>query len=538
MIDITPDGRSLLYINVAEGETRIMRRRLEDAEAVPLAGSQRQIAGIYISRDAREYFTVDPQTGQMLRFPTDGGNPRPLPAGLAVAAYAAWGSDGTLWLSPQSDRARGVARVTSEGAVDYPLRALSDLNVVQILPGDKHAIAVRSPIGTAFGPAFIVDLQAVEATPILGVDVVEIKYVKGLLVYVLPNGTMEAVRFDIDDGRTLGRPVTIANGVGLTGFGQAHLAVSENGTVAYIPDEPRSLILVDRAGNARPATAERRNFHIPRFSPDGRRILVDFNGVDGRDVWLLDVPDGTLSRVTLDRDGHDATWGPGDGDVTYSSAIRGGGQLGIYRTRPGRGAEMDTIISDPSLSYPGVWLPDRSGLVTAGNSIQSESRSDIALVQNSGRGPIVPLVASRFDEMYPSVSRDGRWLAYTSDQSGRIEVYVRPIASGGEQLQVSAGGGTEPMWGVRGELFYRAPAAGGSQLIAASLSLSATPIVSSRQRLFDVTDIVTSSPHANYDVSPDGRTFAMVRQNPATRIVIIQNLPALVRQLEDGATGR
>jgi hypothetical protein len=94
------------------------------------------------------------------------------------------------------------------------------------------------------------------------------------------------------------------------------------------------------------------------------------------------------------------------------------------------------------------------------------------------------------------------------------------------------------MWGVRGELFYRAPAAGGSQLIAASLSLSATPIVSSRQRLFDVTDIVTSSPHANYDVSPDGRTFAMVRQNPATRIVIIQNLPALVRQLEDGATGR
>ena len=149
------------------------------------------------------------------------------------------------------------------------------------------------------------------------------------------------------------------------------------------------------------------------------------------------------------------------------------------------------------------------------------------------------MVASRFEEQYPAISADGKWIAYTSDQSGTTEVYARTLAPGGDQVQVSLSGGTEPMWGPFGrELFYRAPASGGVHLMSASMQLSPTLSVTERRSLFDVSDIVTAAPHSNYDVSPDGRTFAMVRQNPATRIMVIQNFPALVKQLERGAARR
>lgn len=89
------------------------------------------------------------------------------------------------------------------------------------------------------------------------------------------------------------------------------------------------------------------------------------------------------------------------------------------------------------------------------------------------------------------------------------------------------------MWSATGrELFYRSPAKAGVDFTAASLQLGPAPAATDRRRLFDISDIISTSPHANYDVSPDGRTFVMVRQNPVTRIMVLQNMPALFRQLE------
>ncbi len=539
LLDITADGRTLLYVSGANGETRIVRRSLGDVDGTILQGGKTtQLAGIVISPDAREFIAND--ATQMFRFPMDGGSPRALPRELSFSSFAVWESDGTLWMSPQTDRARGIARMTPAGEVTHPFGPeQSDLTLQQVLPGDRYALVVRNPVGTAFGPPFILDLENGTTTPLLSTNVVEIRYSSGFLVYVLPNGTMEALAFDPGAKRTSGTPVPIATDVSQSGGGHAQFAVSRTGTIAFIPEEPRSLVLIDRSGSSRPAVTERRNFHIPRFSPDGKRILVDFSSTDGRDVWQVDMLDGGLTRVTFDRDGHDGTWEPDGKFITYSSAIRAGGALSIYRTKLGRAQEVDSLISNPAVAYVGVWLPDRSAILTAGNSLASASRSDIALIRNGGRGPVEAVVATRFEEQYPAISSDGKWIAYTSDQSGATEVYARSLAASGDQVQVSLGGGTEPMWGPSGrELFYRAPAAGGVQLMSASMQLSPTLTVTERRRLFDVSDIVTSAPHSNYDVSPDGQAFAMVRQNPATRIMVIQNFPALVKQLERGSARR
>jgi hypothetical protein len=192
-----------------------------------------------------------------------------------------------------------------------------------------------------------------------------------------------------------------------------------------------------------------------------------------------------------------------------------------------------------------VWLRDGSGLVTTGvnlrrdpgrpDSTQADSRTDAGIIRNAGRGPIEPLVASPFAEQYVSVSPDGRWISFVSDQSGRDEVYVRDLAGEGDQVLVSLDGGSEAVWGPDGrELFYRETKQTDPYLIAASIATRPALVVTGRKRLFPIGDIVATGPHANYDISPDGKTFVMVRRSPAARIMVIQNLPALVRRLHGG----
>ena len=128
-----------------------------------------------------------------------------------------------------------------------------------------------------------------------------------------------------------------------------------------------------------------------------------------------------------------------------------------------------------------------------------------------------------------------------SYKSGREEVYVRDLAGESDQVLVSLEGGTEPVWSHDGrELFYRETKTGDPYLVAAGISTGPALAVTARKRLFPVGDVVATNPHANYDVSPDGRTFVMVRRSPAARIVVIQNLPAMVRRLqgERGSAGR
>jgi Tol biopolymer transport system component len=133
-------------------------------------------------------------------------------------------------------------------------------------------------------------------------------------------------------------------------------------------------------------------------------------------------------------------------------------------------------------------------------------------------------------DWHPALSPDGRWLAYDSDRSGTAQIYVQPVGAGDEEpVQISQDGGTEPLWGPGGhELFYRRTGAGKDDFMAAELRLPEVR-VTARRLLFPIPDIVGASPHVNYDISPDGRTFVMVRRSPATRIMVLQNLPELVR---------
>jgi serine/threonine-protein kinase len=532
---LSPDGTTLLYTaqvapdGESDSQNRTLRRRLFDTESTVLSNVEPFLSGYVISPDGSDFVGYD-RIGQLLRYGMDGGNERSLPDEL-VGFWSTWAEDGSVWMSSAATIS-GVARLLPDGQVDWSMREVSaGLTVQDVLPDGRAGLTVRAPRGVSSGPALLLDLDAgLLPEPLLPVDVVAVRYTVGHLVYVVPDGTMHAVAFDPDSRTVVGEPVRIAESVSAEA-GQAQISVSRTGTVAYIPEEPRILELVSRDGRRRTVTRENRNFHNPVFSPDDRQLAVDFTTSDGRNVWTLDLANGIPTRATFERNGHDAIWTPDGRELTYIAEPATASTFGIYRGRPGS-FESDSLITQVGLTFGGIWLPDGSGLVAAADGLAEESGGDIALIQNEGRGPVVPLVASPFEEAFPAVSPDGRWLAFASDRSGQYEVYVRAMDGSGEPLQVSVDGGVEAVWGNDPEeLYYRTVAGGASELVAVRIATAPELSVVSREELFSMADVATATPHANFDVSNDGQTFVVVRFNPASRIMVIQNLPELVARL-------
>ncbi len=557
-IAFMPDGRSVVYTVLnPDGNVQQWRQALDAQSGFPIDGAS-TLATPLISPDGRYVVGTVAATRQVLRVPLVGGAPELVARGMPSTEQAAFAPDGSLWYSDGLK----LGQVVGDSLVTR-IQA-RQLRLLQILPDGHTALTLRIPFGNATGPVVLVDLRSGAETTLLATPVADARVTQGILVWIIGGGTLQAGQLDRSRTKLVSSPVTIATNVALSVLA-TQMAVSDNGNLAYIPQEPASLVFVDRSGASRMATSERRNFHHPQFSPDARRLSVDFNSVEGRNVWVVDLGDGTLSRATFDRDGHDGTWTPDGRFLTYIVPVAqpGGGRrdvvrvlggggggvtLVLLRKRPRSAEPPDTLLASPALSYTGVWLKDGSALVTTATDVRRDSKhpdsvltvtgSDAAIIRNAGKGPLEPLVASRFSEAYVSGSPDGRWISFTSDQSGREEVYVRDLKGELDQVLVSSDGGSEPVWGPNGkELFYRETKQENPFLVAAQIATAPTLAVTARKRLFPIGDIVSTAPHANYDISPDGKTFVMVRSSPAARVVVIQNLPALVRRLRGQGTG-
>ncbi|MGN6392322.1 MAG: protein kinase domain-containing protein [Gemmatimonadales bacterium] len=536
-----PDGQTLVYaVGGSDGFLRLMRQTLDAEAATPIPDAA-GMGSMLVSPDGREIVGTQALRRQVLKASLDGG-PEELVSRTAFATEAAaFAPDGTLWYSTDAE----LGTVVDDSLV--PRFRKGGYRLMQILDDGRTALTTRARLGTQAGPVVLVDLATGADTQVLAAPMVEARVARGLLVCVTNGGAMQAAPFDARHRRIVGSPVTVATNVSVTGTAVAQFAVAPNGNVAYVPQEPASLVFVDRNGASRLATSERHNFHDPLFSPDGKRLSLDFSTVEGRNVWILDVAEGTLSRATFDRDGHDATWTPDGRFLTYIVPVSRPGSVTflLLKKRPASAEAPETLLASPLLAYTGRWLPDGSAMVTTTADLHPDPNrpdssvggggTDVAINRNAGHGPLEPLVASRFDEQFVGVSPDGRWISFVSNQSGREEVYVRDLAGERDQVLVSADGGNEPVWSPDGrELFYRETQQQDPHLVAAGIATSPALTVTGRKRLFPIGDIAGTNPHPNYDISPDGKTFVMVRRSPAARVMVIQNLPALVRRLRAG----
>jgi serine/threonine-protein kinase len=364
----------------------------------------------------------------------------------------------------------------------------------------------------------------------------------GHVVYA-NRGTLTAVPFDVATLAAAGRPLHLAGDVAEGPTGLAQFATASSGALVYVPKDAvdgsvlRTLVWVDRQGREEPINAPARQYVDPRLSPDGTRVALEIES----DIWILDLPDLRLTRLTADPTFELVPiWTPDGGHVIFSSGRSGRSTLGplnLFRQAADGTGTMERLTGAAAArQVPYAVTPDGTALIFREHSTDpSADPGDILLMSMADRRVSKPLVQTKFREMNAELSPDGRWLAYQSNESGRDEIYVRPFPDvSAAKWQVSSSGGMRPLWARNGlELFYESARA----LMRLPLTTGSTFEYGTPSKLFDGPYFFNLIERM-YDVSPDGSRFLMIKEQrpsdqpaPSARLIIVRTFAALRRRV-------
>jgi len=246
------------------------------------------------------------------------------------------------------------------------------------------------------------------------------------------------------------------------------------------------------------------------------------------DIWTWNLARETLTRLTFDPgEDEQPIWSPDSQRIAFSSSRESGSGADtslFWQMADGTGA-VERLAEGAGQVFPTSFSPDSTAiLVYGGSGGGAGANDDISIFQLDGEDTVSPLLDTTFAESYPILSPDGRWLSYVSDESGSEEIFVRPFPDiDAGRWQVSAGGGTQPLWARSGqELFYR----NGEVLMAVPIQSEPGFSAGNSEVLFE-DDYLLGNGGPNYDVSPDGERFLMIRpveiSSAAPKIIVVQN---------------
>ncbi|HSD29713.1 MAG TPA: protein kinase, partial [Vicinamibacteria bacterium] len=508
---LSPDGRLLAY--VANGQIHV--RALDRDDARVLADA----------RGSRPFFSPD---GAWIGFVGTDDVPRKVTAsgGPVVTltdpptrvGQCAWAPDDTiLCTQPSSPRPGELLRMPARGGPPQRLPtsaagAGERVGWPHVLPGGRTVLlTVASPAGGSLDDASVVAqrLDTGERRVLVRGGSQAAYSPTGHLVFGRAS-SLFAVSFDPQTLEARGAPSPVAEHVSRDTVRGGRYAFATDGTLVYNREtgNERPLLWVDRQGRATRVATSPHTFIDPRVSPDGSRVAVQGADADN-DVWTYDLARGSLSRLTFDP-GEDETpvWSP-DGTWVAWVTQRSGRPRQVLRRHADGSGEEKVIWSTDRHAHLHDWSPDGTQLL-ATQDAESTSR-DVWLVPVAG-GTARPLLQGPFEERNPRFSPDGRWLVYSSDESGRFEVYVVHLPGLDRRAQVSVGGGDCALWGAGGgEIVYRS-ADGQVASVGFSPGADGPPGVGRPVALFP--DTFGRAPgrtsHVDYDIDPRGSPFVMV----------------------------
>ena len=323
-------------------------------------------------------------------------------------------------------------------------------------------------------------------------------------------GSVLAVPFDIGRLAITGPAVSVLQGVYMRLRDAGFWDVSRNGTLVQAGGSmDGTLVSVSRTGVAEPLVAEARRYRRPRASPDGNSVVVevDPNGLGSTtngtvDLWMVNRAAATFNRFTFGATSADPAW-TRDGRRVAFARLATDRAFDIYWQPADGSGSAEPLYEAPGSQWPYGFTPD--GKTMLFDELVGNAPIRIATVAVPGGKGAEPAMESEFRNRLPDLSPDGKWLAYTSTESGRTEVYVRAFPGPGGKWAVSNSGGDQVLWNPNGrELFYR----DGAKIIAVGVSTSPTFEVLKRTVLFDDRFAVAGT--LNWDVYPDGNHFVMV----------------------------
>jgi eukaryotic-like serine/threonine-protein kinase len=527
-LSLSRDGRRLAYVSKQADSSKtpgIFVRQLALPSTTLVEGTE-GATGVFFSPDGEQLgFFAD---GKIKRVSLDGGSvlticDAPHPTG------AVWGDDNTIVFAPSPMSV--LMRVSSRGGTPTPVTAFRGAEkshrFPQFLPGGKAIVYAAAARGDDFTSARIVaeSLQTGNRTELF--EGTYPRYVgSGHLVFAREN-SLFAVPFDPVGLRPLGTPVSLVHNLRMSPESGAGLFdVTENALVyraAGAPVIPRLLVWVGMDGRDETVPLEPvPSLQQPRLSPDGTRVAVTVGEPPwNKDLWIYDFLHKGFTRFTAEPGEEDTpVWSPDSTRIAFSGPGTGPQRRILVLRADGGGRRMS--VGSGQHIHVSDWSPDGHDLVWT--EFKSMPGGQIRTVALDGSGVMRTVAAGPFDAREAVFSPDGRWIAFTSNETGRDEIYVQSYPRSGPRQRISVG--REPLWSRRGDrLYFR----GHDRMSCVDVRTSPTFSVLGTSRVL-FTDIYEGEQNGggdrNYDLSTDGRRFLMVkpaRPYPAAEVIVTLN---------------
>ena len=503
---ISPDGARLAYVLEREKVPQLYLHEFDKLEPKPIPGTEGAY-GPFFSPDGRwiGFFAAN----KLQKVAVSGGEPIELCA--APNAYGgAWGSDGTILFT--TDEGRRPMKIHENGGLPEMLPAMGrgSLRRPEILPGGKAAVGSNPLLGVG---VLALDTGVFR---LLVPDAGGGQYMPGHLVFARP-GMLLSVPFDLQRMEVTGPETVVLEAVRTEMEGvspQPHAVFSRDGTLVYAqggaPKNSTRPVWVDRQGKVQPTGMPPRTYRTFSLSPDGRMLAIII--ADPRaDVWVQDLERGTLTQRTFGAEPDNVIWAPDGKRIMYGSRRNGKRAFSIPSDGTG----------EPEPSMLGNFSPDGRFFATMDGT--RGMGLDLWVHPVSGPRATEPFLQTRFSEAGPKFSPDGKWIAYTSDESGQYEIYVRPYPGPGEKRQISSGGGEHIVWPRDGkELFYR----NGSKFMSVPVTLQPEFSAGKPRLLFEGPYALVGN--QSYAVSRDGQRFLVLEPvekelAPVTQFNVVLN---------------
>jgi eukaryotic-like serine/threonine-protein kinase len=538
----SPDGEEYVYTGTGAGTTLLWSRRLDALAAQPIRGSENATSPTY-SPDGRQIAFVTVAPFSITVVPRSGGQARVVVRdGIAAGGGVTWSEDGFLYF----DAGPGLARVNPDG---------SSYEMVMPLDTARHEIGLAWPRALPKGRGVLLRVrrsgEGMAEWSIVALDLRDRsrkELVRGVLatysrdtqhlLWVTADGSLMAQPFDLDRLELRGESATLWDGIALGGFGAVDLALSAAGDLLYVPGTLArangKLSWVDRRGNVTTADTAIVDGLIRSMvlSPEGSSVaLVMERASDVTSlsrIWIASMGGGPLQLVTTEnRSARIPVWSADGRSLVYVSEEG----TKILRRRTGGGGEAELLATVPRGVVGLTAHPSGSSLVLLGEDSGERRRELLDLQLGGDRVPTTLGISAGVNIEPPSLSPDGRWLAYVSPLSGRDEVYVSPypdVAAG--RVQISGNGGGAPRWNPRGgELFH---VSDDGAVVAVRFATTDGFRVLETERLFSLQGFLGGVSRTFYEPAPDGQRFLMLNIGDASgesRPVVVQNFTAELR---------
>jgi hypothetical protein len=504
---LSPDGRALVFVATgSNGSSQLWLRRLSWLAPTPLTGTEGATFPFWSPNGASVGFFAR----QALRIIDVAGGPARMLARVENGRGGAWNENDDIIYAPETDGV--IMRVSAAGGVPSPVTSLDGPGGhghrwPHFLPGGRRFLFFgRNAENESHEGVYLASLEGGAPRMVLNAH--------GGAAFLPPNrilfvadGTLISREFDPESGLVTGPQVPVAEHVATSSNFYSAFSAASDGAIAYGPAAMKSdLVWKTRDGRIEATVGALGQYVDFSLSPDGRKVAV--SQVEGEnafaDIYVIDLSrGGQKSRITSARV-TDATpvWAPDGQQIVFRANRRTAHDL--YLIDPGRpGSEVEFQFSLQG-KYPTSWSPDGEIVY---HLRRPDTGFDVLVAEARPGSAVRPLLDTPSNEVQGQLSPDGRWLAYTSDESNRPEVYIRAKA-GGPRKPVSVQGGIDPKWARRsGELFYIDPTSHRLTSVAVSFR-GGDVLLGAPRQLFEVRDVSFSAPYlSTYEVSPDGTRF-------------------------------